>query len=321
MKLFFVGVSSLVADQFFELYEDHPLASEIELSLWDDENGAGRSLMINGHSTLVRPVEQAPFTEASIVILAQPDVSADLLERASSGATLIDLYSNLSPESFQLAVAGRDCLESGEWYQLAEPVLVAVYKFCHAIEAKVEPLRMHIAATLPASVHDRKGAEALARETAALLNGREATEQFLDATLAFNALAQPFVLDDNEESGLERRIADGADELFEDAEVTVSTVQVPMFHGTSVMLMLETQADQAVPELVALIDRDNALRFSHSPNASTQSMIGQTECLVSRLRVDARVDQTIQTTLMFDENRFGRASALLELLGTLVTKH
>ena len=29
MKLFFVGVSSLVADQFFELYEDHPLASEI----------------------------------------------------------------------------------------------------------------------------------------------------------------------------------------------------------------------------------------------------------------------------------------------------
>ena len=62
MKLFFVGVSSLVADQFFELFEDHPLASEIELSLWDDDNEAGRSLMVNGHSTLVRPVGQAPFS-------------------------------------------------------------------------------------------------------------------------------------------------------------------------------------------------------------------------------------------------------------------
>ena len=321
MKLFFVGVASLGADQFFELFEGHALASELTISLWDDDAEAGRSLMINGHSTLVRPIKDAQWSDAELVVLAAPDIELNFVAKLPSNATVIDLYSNMPDDQAELVIAGRDTLLKGTYYRSAEPVLLATYRFCEAVSTKLEPLRIHMAATLPASIHDREGVEALARETASLLNGIDSTQQFLDATLAFNALAQPVSVNDSGESPLEALIADGASQIFEDAEVSVSTVQVPMFHGTSVMLTMECQDKPTLKDLVPLIDRSPVLRYSLSTNASTQMMIGQSECLVSRVRVDPRVDQTLHVTLMFDEQRFGRAANLLDLLATLVTKH
>lgn len=321
MKLFFVGVASLGADQFFELFENHALASEIQLSLWDDESEAGRSLMINGHSTLVRSVKDAPWSEADLVVLAAPGIDTGMLAEVSTSATVIDLYSNCPDDQAKLAIAGRDYLCEGQVYRSAEPVLLATYRFCEAIASELEPLRLHMASTLPASVHDKSGVEALARETASLLNGIESTEQFLGSTLAFNSLAQPLDVNSSDELPIESRIADGAQQIFSDADVSVSTVQVPMFHGTSVMLTIECQDQPSLSNIIPLIDRSPVLRYSKSNNASTQMMIGQNECLVSRLRIDPRVDQTLQTTLMFDEQRFGRAANLLDLIATLVTKH
>ena len=321
VKVFIVGVGSLAADQFFELFEDSAIASEIALSLWDGEADAGRSLMINGHSTLVREYDQAPYAEANVVVLAAPDIPKEILEMASEGATLIDLYNNLEADSAELAIAGACSLESGQWYRSPEPALLAVYRFCDAIKAKVEPLRLNLAVALPASAHDRAGVEALALETAALLNGREATEQYLGATLAFNSLAQTFDLNDQSETAVETRIANDAELLFEDAETSVSTVQVPMFHGTSVMLTIESSSKIELADVTAAVDRDKSLRWSEGKSTATQMMIGREECLVTRVRKDPRVDQTLLATLMFDEQRFGRAANLMGLLSSLIPKH
>jgi len=53
-KVLLLGVSALAGEQLLELLEDHPLAKELLIELYDSEDEAGRSLMLNGSATRVR---------------------------------------------------------------------------------------------------------------------------------------------------------------------------------------------------------------------------------------------------------------------------
>lgn len=326
-RVLLLGVSALAGEQLLELIQDHPLAKEVVLELYDIEDEAGRSLMVNGSAHRVRPYQQIDFTGASLAILCAADIPEDVVSSATPHLTLFDLHARPQTQAGALLLSGvasaKLQLEPGTVYRSPEPALLSAALVLKTLSAAVDPLRVTATMMLPASLHDQAGVQALATETAHLLNGLEATSKYLDANMAFNLLAQPLAVDIQGALQVEKLFAEGLAELLgeEDLEVNASAVQVPLFHGTAVTLAVELAKSAKLEELVRLIDREAKLRYVPSTSASTQSATGIDECLVSRLRFDPKDENVLLMTLLFDEQRLGRASNAVEALRALVTAH
>ncbi|HSG03450.1 MAG TPA: Asd/ArgC dimerization domain-containing protein [Marinobacterium sp.] len=326
-KVLLLGISALAGEQLLDLLEDHPLAKEVIFELFDTEEEAGRSLMVNGSAHRVRRYESIDLTDAKLAILCSPQIPADVISSIAPKVSLFDLHSREQTAGAELLLSGvakaRLELQPGTQFRSPEPALLVTALLLKTLSAAAEPLRVTATLMLPASLHDQPGIQALAAETAHLLNGREASAKLLDANMAFNLIAQPQPVDENGSLGVERLFAEGLAQLLgaDDLEVNASAVQVPLFHGTAVTLAVELTKAVELNELVRLIDREAKLRFSPGASASTQSATGIEECLVSRLRFDAQDANVLLTTLLFDEQRLGRASNAVDALRALVTAH
>lgn len=326
-KVLLLGVSALAGEQLLELIEDHPLAKELHFALYDTEEEAGRSLMVNGSALRVRPYDAIDLTNARLAILCAPQIPAEVLARVMPNLAVLDLHARAETQAGELILAGVSssvlALDPGAIYRSPEPALLASALLLKTLSSAVEPLRVTATLMLPASLHDQAGVQALATETAHLLNGREAPAKLLKAALAFNLLAQPQALDATGSMQVEALFADGLAELLgaEDLEVNASAVEVPLFHGTAVTLAVELDKAVELKELIRLIDREAKLRYAPAASASTQSATGLEECLVARLRFDPQDANVLLLTLLFDEQRLGRASNAIDALRVLVTAH
>ena len=326
-KVLLLGVSSLAGEQLLELLEDHPLAKQVIFELYDTEEEAGRSLMVNGSALRVRSYANINLDEAKLAVLCAPEIPAETIAQIAPALTLLDLHARAQTAAGQLLLSGvaqtQLSLEKGAAFRSPEPALLTTALLLKTLSAAVEPLRVTATLMLPASLHDQAGVQALATETAHLLNGREAAAKLLDSSMAFNLLAQPQPLEANGSMSVESLFADGLGELLgaEDLEVNASAVEVPLFHGTALTLAIELAKGAEIAELVRLIDREAKLRYAPSASASTQSATGIDECLVARLRFDSRDENVLLATLLFDEQRLGRASNAIDALRVLVTAH
>lgn len=327
LKVFLLGVSALSGEQIIELLEDNPLTESTTIKLFDLEDQSGQSLMVGGKAHRVSPIESADFANADLVILCAPNLPEDSVNAALKATTVLDLHNHAACSGAPLVVnelnAAEFCLQSGAVYRSPEPALLASAVLLKAIEpSQVQPLRVNATLIYPASLHDQAGIQALASETAHLLNGREAPTKMLEASLAFNLIAQPLANDDSGEMWVETQYATGLPELVdEDLEVSVNAIEAPLFHGTAVTLIIEVQNKAEIDKLVQAIDRQPKLRFTRAASASTQSVTGVDHVLVTRLRLDKSDDRIIKLTLMFDEQRVGRASNAVGLIGALTPKH
>ena len=327
LNVFLLGVSALSGEQIIELLEDNPLTETTSIKLFDIEDQSGQSLMVGGKAHRVSPLETADFASADIVVLCAPDLPDAAVSAAIASASVLDLHNHAACEGAPLLVseinASAFSLKAGAIYRSPEPALLATALLLKALEpSQVQPLRVSATLIYPASLHDQKGVQALATETAHLLNGREAPTKMLDASLAFNLIAQPLANDETGEMWVETQYASGLPELVdEDLEVSVNAIEAPLFHGTGVTLIIEVQNKAEVEKLIQAIDRQPKLRFTRAASASTQSVTGVDHVLVTRLRLDKADDRVIKLTLMFDEQRVGRASNAVGLIGSLTPKH
>lgn len=326
-KVLLLGVSALAGEQLLELLEDHPLAKEVIFELYDTDDEAGRSLMVNGSALRVRSYANIDLCDAKLAILCAPEIPTETLSLIAPELTMFDLHARAETETGELLLAGvsdnKLVLEKGAIYRSPEPALLTTAVTLNTLSSAVEPLRVTATLMLPASMHDQAGVQALATETAHLLNGREAAAKYLDASMAFNLLAQPQAVQANASMPVESLFAEGLAQLLaaEDLEVNASAVEVPLFHGTAVTLAVELDKGAELTDLVHLIDREAKLRYAPSASASTQSATGIDECLVARLRFDPQDENVLLMTLLFDEQRLGRASNAVDALRALVTAH
>ncbi len=326
-KVLLLGVSALAGEQLLELLEDHPLAKEVIFELYDTDGEAGRSLMVNGRALRVRSYANIDLSDAKLAILCAPEIPAETLSLIAPELTLFDLHARAETQAGDLLLAGvsdkKLVLEKGAVFRSPEPALLTTAVTLNTLSAAVEPLRVTATLMLPASMHDQAGVQALATETAHLLNGREAAAKYLDASMAFNLLAQPQTPLANASLPVESLFTQGLAELLaaEDLEVNASAVEVPLFHGTAVTLAVELDKGGELTDLIHLIDREAKLRYAPSASASTQSATGIDECLIARLRFDPQDSNVLLMTLLFDEQRLGRASNAVDALRALVTAH
>jgi aspartate-semialdehyde dehydrogenase len=188
--------------------------------------------------------------------------------------------------------------------------------------------RINVATYQAVSGAGRSAVEELARQTAAMLNGRPLEIKGDAKQIAFNAIPQIDVFQDNRYTREEMKMVWETRKIFADDTIQVNptAVRIPVFYGHSEAVHIETRdkiSAEAVCELmsqapgITLID---GVSTGDYPTAVTDSS-GNDPIFVGRVREDISHPRGINLWVVGDNIRKGAALNSVQIAEILAKNH
>ena len=174
----------------------------------------------------------------------------------------------------------------------------------------------------------QKAVEELAKQTAELLNAREATAKVYDKQIAFNVLPNIDALQDNGYTKEEMKMVWETQKIFEDDSIAVSptAVRVPVFFGHSEAVHLKTRAPLASIQAKELLEKaegvtvvDDMSQLDYATPVTHAS--GKDDVFVSRIRQDVGIENGLAMWIVSDNVRKGAALNTVQIAEILVKNH
>lgn len=316
MNVAIIGVSTLTGESLLEILDDRELQVD-KLYLFDQPDEAGRALMYKGRSVRVKALEQDSFEAGlDIVFLCDPALEASQLKYLSTlNALVIDLYpsrqDDLPVYVPEINGAGLSEVARGEVIGSPSAAAIAAALALAPLQAEYQVLKLNAFVMQSAAELGRAGIEALASETARLLNGRDAEAKLLPVQYAFNVFPQSGEVAEDGLSQPERCFVSEVKKVLgdEDLEVVVHVAQVPSFYGVSVMMQAETARPVDLEQGQRLLTKADSVILGNGrkPVTPVGSAVGSDQVHVSRLRLEADSDSCFGLCAVTDSLRKGSA--------------
>lgn len=200
-------------------------------------------------------------------------------------------------------------------------MLVALKPIHDAVGIK----RISVATYQAVSGTGKSAVEELARQTAELLNGREATCSVYPRQIAFNALPQIDVFMENGYTKEEMKMNWETRKIFADdsIEVSATCVRIPVFYGHSEAVQIETKTAISAEEVQQLLAKAPGVTVIDErkdggyPTAVTDSA-GQDAVFVGRIRQDISMANGINLWVVADNVRKGAALNSVQIAEELI---
>lgn len=295
-----VGATGLVGEAILAQLDERKFPVG-EIYLLASDESAGDKISFKGHNVKVGRVADFDFSQVQIAFFAANDqVSKEFAGLAADmGCVVIDSTSALVDEMdipVVLADVNPDMLAEYSIRNIvSSPSAVA-----QALIAAVAPIHRAVGVeSLVVNTYEavsgsgKKGVEALAKQTAQLLNAREVQVQTFPRQIAFNVIPQVGSVLENGytsqelEMLLEVRKALGAEQL----SLSVTCTTVPVFFGHSISVFIETSGYVGVEEARELLNQSTGVDVmdAENPNeyaTAVSDAVGSEAVLVSRVRED-----------------------------------
>ncbi|HEY0209811.1 aspartate-semialdehyde dehydrogenase [Acerihabitans sp.] len=312
----------LLQERQFPVGELFPLASD---------RGAGETLRFDGKSILVTDAAQFDWTQAQLAFFVAGGAASALYAEpaAAAGCVVIDSSGLFALEpDVPLVVPGVNDAVLADYRNRS---LVAVAdSLTSQLLLAVRPLtdlagltRLHVVNLLSASGQGKAAVDALAGQSARLLNGLPTEPGFFNRQLAFNLL--PLVADELGSVQVERRLVDEVRKVLQDEglPIAVSSVQTPVFYGHAQMVHLETQRPMGPEEARDALTAGESINVSEEGEYPTQveDASGQAHLSVGCLRNDYGMPDLLQFWSVADNVRFGGALMALQTAELLVAEY
>lgn len=311
-----IGVSTLTGENLLEILDAREFQIDT-LKLFDQPDEAGRSLMYKGRAVRVKALEAANVEAGlDIIFLCDPQLSEEQLELvAGSGALVIDLFparqQNAPVFVPEVNGAGLSGIERGDIVGSPGSAAVAAALALAPFQTEYQLLKLNAFAMQSAAELGREGVEALASETARLLNARDADPSLYPVQYAFNVMPPADVADANGLSGAERCFVTELKQILgdEQIEIVVQAAIVPSFFGVSLMLQAETARPVDLEQAERLLSAADSVILSRGqkPVTPVGSAVGNDHVHVSRLRLEADADSCFALCAVTDNLRKGSA--------------
>ncbi|MBP8220962.1 MAG: aspartate-semialdehyde dehydrogenase [Aeromonadaceae bacterium] len=326
-----LGVDTLGGETLLELLEErefpvatlYPLVStEGEL---DSVRFAGRAVSVESAADFDwSQVQLAFFMAGSAATEQWAQVAAD------AGCLVID-NSLFFRDDFEVPlvipeVNGETLADFRQRNIVASPtcIVTELLLALKPIHDEVGIERVNLVSLQSVSGSGKSGIQELARQTAALLNGRPAEAQTYPAQIAFNLLPQIDTVTDDGFTLEEKRLESETQRLLGDERIRVNAtcVRVPVFYGHSQVVHLETQHGCDCETLrrvlaeapgVMLVEDELLTPVSHGA--------GQEGVFVSRLRQDGSHPRGFDFWLVTDNIRKGGALNCLQIAESLIREY
>lgn len=293
---------------------------------------AGEHLRFGGKSVIVQDAADFDWTQAQLAFfVAGAEASAAWVDDATNAGCLV------------IDSSGRFALEPDVPLVVPEvnPYVLADYRNRNVIAvadsltsqllAALKPLidqgglsRIAVTSMLSASAQGKKAVDALAGQSAKLLNGMPIDEDdFFGRQLAFNML--PLLPDREGSVRQERRIVDEVRKILQDDGVMISAsvVQSPVFYGHAQMVSFEALRPLAAEEAREAFSRGEDIVLSEETDYPTQvgDASGNPQLSIGCVHNDYGMPEQIQFWSVADNVRFGGALMAVKIAEKLVQEY
>ncbi|EII0987130.1 aspartate-semialdehyde dehydrogenase [Salmonella enterica] len=293
---------------------------------------AGEHLRFGGKSVIVQDAADFDWTQAQLAFfVAGAEASAAWIDDATNAGCLVIDSSGL----FALEPDVPLVVPEVNPYVLADyrnrNVIVVADSLTSQLLAALKPLidqgglsRIAVTSMLSASAQGKKAVDALAGQSAKLLNGIPIDEDdFFGRQLAFNML--PLLPDREGSVRQERRIVDEVRKILQDDGVMISAsvVQSPVFYGHAQMVSFEALRPLAAEEAREAFSRGEDIVLSEETDYPTQvgDASGNPQLSIGCVHNDYGMPEQIQFWSVADNVRFGGALMAVKIAEKLVQEY
>ncbi|HCM1973245.1 TPA: aspartate-semialdehyde dehydrogenase [Salmonella enterica subsp. salamae serovar 52:z:z39] len=293
---------------------------------------AGEHLRFGGKSVIVQDAADFDWTQAQLAFfVAGAEASAAWVDDATNAGCLVIDSSGL----FALEPDVPLIVPEVNPYVLADyrnrNVIAVADSLTSQLLAALKPLidqgglsRIAVTSMLSASAQGKKAVDALAGQSAKLLNGMPIDEDdFFGRQLAFNML--PLLPDREGSVRQERRIVDEVRKILQDDGVMISAsvVQSPVFYGHAQMVSFEALRPLAAEEAREAFSRGEDIVLSEETDYPTQvgDASGNPQLSIGCVHNDYGMPEQIQFWSVADNVRFGGALMVVKIAEKLVQEY
>ncbi len=295
-------------------------------------DSAGEHLRFGGKSVMVQDAAAFDWTQAQLAFFAAgAEATASYIEEATnSGCLVIDLSGLFSLEpDVPLVVPDVNPFVLADYRN--RNIIAVPNSLTSQLLTVLKPLiddgglsRISVTSLLSASANGKKAVDALAGQSAKLLNGIPIDEDdFFGRQLAFNML--PLLPDREGSVREERRIVDEARKILQDDGLMISAnvVQSPVFYGHAQMVGFEALRPLAAEEARDAFGRGEDIVLSEESEFPTQvgDATGSAHLSVGCVRNDYGMPEQVQFWSVADNVRFGGALMAVKIAEKLVQEY
>lgn len=327
-----VGATGAVGAALIEILEEREFPVG-KLHALASARSAGETVLFRNRPVMVEDAAQFDFAKAQLAFFAAGgSVSAELAPKAAAaGCVVIDKSSHFRQESDVPLVVPEVNPEAIAGYRarniIACPncstitMVVALKPIMDAVGVE----RVNVATYQAVSGAGKAGIDELARQTAELLNGRGATPKVFSKQIAFNVIPHIDVFQDNGYTKEEMKMVWETRKILGDEEIQVNPtcVRVPVFHGHSMAVHVETGKAITTVEARALLKKakgivlvDDAKPGAYATPVSEGA--GKDAVFVSRVRQDISYPCGLDLWAVADNLRKGAALNSVQIAEILV---
>lgn len=326
-----LGATGAVGEALLELLAERqfPVGELIALGR---EAHAGENIRFAGHTIVVEDAQAFDWTRAQLAFfVAGADASARYAEdAASAGCLVIDTsgFFALEPD-VPLVVPHVNPGVLSDYRN--RNIIASAHSLTSQLLTAIKPLvddggisRIQVTSLMSASASGKAAVDALAGQSARLLNGMPIDEEdFFGRQLAFNLL--PLLSDDEGSVYEERRIVDEVRKIMQDSGLMISAncVQSPVFYGHAQIVNFEAMRPLAAEEARDAFARSEDIELSAEGAFPTQvgDASGSAHLSVGCVRNDYGMPEQIHFWSVADNVRFGGALMAIQIAETLVQEY
>ncbi|MET3999417.1 Asd/ArgC dimerization domain-containing protein [Marinobacterium sp. MBR-109] len=322
LKIALLGPATLAGEKLLELLDESTLEIDT-LTLFEPEEQAGRSLMFRGHAHRTRSLDAFDASSLQLTFVCEAEIGSELKQSLlEAPGWIVDMYpQRYEADQVFLTIPELNgdelaSLDPGRVIGIPNSATIAAALALAPLHQACQILKANLMLLSPVSSAGRPGVEALASETARLLNGRDPESGHFGQQIAFNLIPQVGTLLESGYTDIEAAVRIQLPQVLGDEglELEVSAVQVPVFYGDMVVIQAETRQPLNLDEVQQLMDRAPGVRYDQHARqvpGLIKDAIGQQQVVVARLRPDAEGEAGFALHAMSDD--LGRGSALTAL--------
>ena len=325
-----VGATGVVGEVFLELLAERhfPIAHLYPLA---SERSQGKTVLFNKKPYTVKNTADFDFSRVDIAFF-------------SAGAAISEYYAPIAAEAGCIVIDNTSCFR----YQSDIPLIVpevnpeALGRYrehniianpnCSTIQMLValKPIydavgiyRINVATYQAVSGAGKQSIEALARQTAELLNGQQVTLSFFSKQIAFNVLPHIDDFQDNGYTREEMKMVWETQKILDDEHIKVNptAVRVPVFYGHSEALHIETNKPITPEETIHLLEHAPGVTVVSGddyPTAITHAA-SHDSVFVGRIRKDLSHPNGLDLWVVSDNVRKGAALNAIQIAEMIVS--
>lgn len=321
-----VGANGQVGSALVELLQNSALEID-HIDLLGSDNSEGEVVRFAGKNITIKHIDSMDWSQAHLAFFAANQKVSQNYARiaAEAGCIVIDATGEFAlDESIPLILPKvNDHLLSE--YRTENIVAVANAAASQALRCinaltDIEQLSsLHISNLIPASYYGKQGVNELAGQSARLLNGLPAENDFFEKQLAFNVL--PTLATDDEVIVEQIRRITGNYQL----SISIDSIIVPVFYGLTQAVSFESALPQTIeqnPELFTKYGVDVSTTDYPTPVTVINREQAESQLIhLANLHYSYGNQQQIQFMSVSDNVRYLGAKILLETAEKLLTDY